>query len=140
MTRHAKETIRELYTITDPDAADAFLGELIDDMSDTGDAHRRRVDQTRRRPSRQITPPPTRRSEGQLRRTPTVTLPNSRSARRHGRNRDRIHRASFHEQSIVGPDYEIRTVGQHVLGWEVKPSNTPVLSSDGQHHELGKFR
>jgi transposase len=35
MTWHAKETIRELYNIVDPDAADAFLAELIDDMSDT---------------------------------------------------------------------------------------------------------
>lgn len=35
MTWHAKETIRGLYDIIDPAAADAFLGELIDDMSDT---------------------------------------------------------------------------------------------------------
>ncbi len=34
MTWHAKETVRQLYNIVDPDAAAAFLDELIDDMSD----------------------------------------------------------------------------------------------------------
>jgi transposase len=34
MCWHAKETVRALYTIVDPAAADAFLGELIDDMAD----------------------------------------------------------------------------------------------------------
>ena len=34
MTWHAKETIRGLYNIVDPDAADAYLAELIDDMAD----------------------------------------------------------------------------------------------------------
>ena len=31
---HLKETIRGLYNIVDPDAADAYLAELIDDMAD----------------------------------------------------------------------------------------------------------
>lgn len=35
MTWHAEKTIRSLCNIVDPDAADAFLGELIDDMADT---------------------------------------------------------------------------------------------------------
>jgi hypothetical protein len=35
MTWHAKETVRALYDIIDPDDADTFLGELIDDMADT---------------------------------------------------------------------------------------------------------
>ena len=34
MTWHAKETVRSLYTIVDPDAADVFLGDLIEDMTD----------------------------------------------------------------------------------------------------------
>jgi hypothetical protein len=34
MTWHAKETVRGLYNIVDPAAADAFLTELIDDMAD----------------------------------------------------------------------------------------------------------
>ena len=34
MCWHAKETVRALYKIIDPAAADAFLGELIDDMAD----------------------------------------------------------------------------------------------------------
>jgi transposase len=34
MTWHAKETIRGIYDIDDPADADAYLGELIDDMSD----------------------------------------------------------------------------------------------------------
>ena len=35
MTRHAKETVRGLYDIVDPDTAAAFLDELIDDMADS---------------------------------------------------------------------------------------------------------
>jgi transposase len=34
MTWHAKETVRGLYDIADPDTAAAFLDELIDDMAD----------------------------------------------------------------------------------------------------------
>jgi transposase len=34
MTWHAKETVRGLYAIADPEAAAAFLDELIDDMAD----------------------------------------------------------------------------------------------------------
>lgn len=34
MTWHAKETVRQLYTITDPNDAAVFLDELIDDMGD----------------------------------------------------------------------------------------------------------
>ena len=35
MTWHAKETVRGLYDIADPDTAAAFLDELIDDMADS---------------------------------------------------------------------------------------------------------
>jgi transposase len=34
MTWHRQETVRGLYNIVDPAAADAFLSELIDDMAD----------------------------------------------------------------------------------------------------------
>lgn len=34
MTWHAKETVREVYRIAEPDAAAVFLDELIDEMAD----------------------------------------------------------------------------------------------------------